>query len=263
MARLLASMFAGLLVLVGPQPLAQATEYAEEKFVSRNSSHFTVQFDGNEDHTLWSRVVEILEDAYRDIGQKFSYFPSKPILVALHSRETFQRATGSPAWADGLFNSLEGRITVPTQGALTDQAWLTRVLRHEYVHALLHDRMGGRGRIPTWLNEGLAMQLAGDAWPDIGHLSNRTVPALTLAYLEGDWGRLSAHAAAAAYLKSNSATKYFMDRYGMQKVREVLGLLAAGRSFPDAIQDRLFITYEQFQQRWIDELNEKRTSEKP
>jgi len=263
MSRLLASMFAGLILFVWSQPLAQATESAEEKFVARHSSHFTVQFDGNEDHTLWRRVAEILEEAYRDIGQKCGYFPSKPIRVVLHSRETFQRATGSPAWADGLFTALDGRIKVPTQGALTDQAWLTRVLRHEYVHALLHNRMNGRGSIPTWLNEGLAMQLAGDAWPDLAHLGNRNITGLDLASLEGSWGHMSAQTATLAYMESNSAAKYFIDRYGMQKVREVLEMLATGRPFPDAMQDRLAITYEQFQQRWIDELNETIKAGKP
>ena len=60
-----------------------------------------------------------------------------------------------------------------------------------------------------------------------------------------------------AYLEGNSATKYFIDRFGMDKMRDVLGQLATGQAFPDAFKDRLFITYEDFQHRWIDDLNEK------
>src|SRR5207245_1560906 len=134
----------------------EQTQKAEQKFLARESSHFLVKFDGEADHAVWNRVLEILEEAYREIGQQLGHFPSKPILVVLHTRETFQGATGGPAWSDGLYDPVMGRIKVPTQGALTDKAWLTRVLRHEYVHALLHDRVGGRGAIPPWLNEGLA-----------------------------------------------------------------------------------------------------------
>lgn len=236
----------------------EQTGRAEEKFVARESSHFTVKFDGNEDHTVWSRVSEILEDAYREIGQKFNYYPGKPILVVLHARESFQSATGSPAWADGLFDPTLGRIKVPTQGALTDQAWLTRVLRHEYVHALLHDRVGGRAfAVPTWLNEGLAMQLAGDPWPDLDKVIRGQVSLIRLSSLEGPWMGMSANVATVAYLEGNSATLYMIDRYGMDKVREIVGQLANGQPIGAAVQDRLFITYEQFQQRWIDELNEK------
>ncbi len=230
----------------------------EQKFLSRESSHFTVKFDGEEDHAVWNRVAEILEDSYRDIGQKFGYFPDKPIMVVLHTRETFQSATGSPAWADGLFDPLGGRIKVPTQGALTDQAWLTRVLRHEFVHALLHQRMGGRlGAVPTWLNEGLAMQLAGDPWPDIDQLVRGQVTLIPLNNLEGGWGGLPSNAATVAYLEGNSATLYLIDRFGMEKVREIIGLLANGQPIGAAVQDRLFIPYDQFQRRWIDTLNEK------
>jgi Tfp pilus assembly protein PilF len=234
----------------------EKTQQAEQKFLARESSHFTVKFDGGDDHTVWSRVSEILEDAYREIGQQLDAYPSKPILVVLHTQETFHDATGGPAWSDGLYDPLLGRIKVPTKGALTDQAWLTRVLRHEFVHALLHDRMKGR-TIPQWLNEGLAMQLAGDPPPDIPELVRGQVTLANLTQLEGNWSGLNPRQANVAYLEGNSATKYFIDRFGMEKVREVLGQLANGQTMAAAVQDRLFITYEQFQQRWIDELNEK------
>jgi hypothetical protein len=179
-------------------------------------------------------------------------------MVVLHARETFQAATGSPAWADGLYDPVLGRIKVPTQGALTDQAWLTRVLRHEYVHALLHDRVGGRlGAVPTWLNEGLAMQLAGDPWPDLDKVIRGQVTLINLSSLEGPWVGLPANVATVAYLEGNSATLYLIDRYGMDKVREIVGQIANGQPIAAAMQDRLAITYEQFQQRWLDELNEK------
>lgn len=234
---------------------------AEQKFVVRQSSHFMVKFDGNEDHVVWSRVSEILEDAYREIGQKFGYFPSKPILVVLHTKESFQDATGSPAWADGLFDPLLGRITIPTQGALTNPAWLAQVLRHEFVHALLHERVGERVHaVPTWLNEGLAMQLTGDPWPDIDQLvkaTGRSFSIIPLTDLEKNWTGFNRVKALWAYLEGNSAAGYFIDRFGMEKVREVLGLLATGKPFPVALQDRLFIPYETFYHRWLDELNDR------
>jgi len=235
----------------------EQTQKAEQKFLARESSHFLVKFDGEADHAVWNRVLEILEDAYREIGQQLGHFPSKPILVVLHTRETFQGATGGPAWSDGLYDPVMGRIKVPTRGALTDQAWLTRVLRHEYVHALLHDRMGGRGVLPQWLNEGLAMQLAGDPPPDIPELVRGQVTLVNLSYLEGSWMGLTPKQATVAYLEGNSATKYFMDRFGMDKMREIISQLGTGKPFPDAFKDRLFITYEDFQRRWIDDLNEK------
>jgi predicted negative regulator of RcsB-dependent stress response len=227
---------------------------AEQNFHARDSSHFTVKYDGGEDYAVWTRVLEILEDAYRDIGQQLGHYPSKPILVVLHTRQSFHNATGGPAWSDGLYDPSLGRIKVPTQGALTDQAWLTRVLRHEFVHALLDDRLQGH-RIPQWLNEGLAMQLAGDAPPDIPAFIRGEVTLINLTHLEGSWGGLPAQYAMVAYLEGNSATRYLIDRYGMGTVRDLLDRLSKGEAFPAAFHDRVFITYDDFQRRWVDTLN--------
>jgi hypothetical protein len=132
------------------------------------------------------------------------------------------------------------------------------VLRHEYVHALLHDQVGGRlGAIPTWLNEGLAMQLAGDPLPDIPELIRGEVQLIPLPYLEGPWGGFPQKLALVAYLEGNSATVYLIDRFSMDKVRELIGVLASGQPIATAMQDRLFFPYEEFQRRWIDNLNEK------
>ncbi len=236
----------------------KGAQKAEQKLLNRQSSHFQVKFEGAEDYEIWGRVLEILEDAYIEIGRQLGHYPSKPITVVLLTKQSFQNASGGPAWSDGLFDPVLGRIKIPTAGALTDQAWLTRVLRHEYVHALLHDQVGGRlGAIPTWLNEGLAMQLAGDPLPDIPELIRGEVQLIPLPYLEGPWGGFTQKQALVAYLEGNSATVYLIDRFSMDKVRELIGVLAGGQSIAAAMQDRLFFPYEEFQRRWIDNLNEK------
>jgi tetratricopeptide (TPR) repeat protein len=236
----------------------KAATKAEQPLLNRQSSHFQVKFEGGEDYEIWSRVLEILEEAYQEIGRELGHYPSKPITVVLLTKESFHNSTGGPAWSDGLFDPLLGRIKIPTAGALTDQAWLTRVLRHEFVHALLHDKVGGRiGAIPTWLNEGLAMQFAGDPLPDIPELIRGEVELIPLTYLEGPWGALPQKLALVAYLEGNSATVYLIDRFRMEKVRELIGALAKGQSIAAAMQDRLFFPYEEFQRRWIDNLNEK------
>ncbi len=233
---------------------------AEARMTARSSTHFTVKYDGAEDHATWMTVLEILEEAYGDIGRRINHFPSKPIMVVLHTRETFQGATGSPAWADGLFDSVLGRIQIPTQGATTDVQWLRNVLRHEYVHALLHDRVGGSvGFIPTWLNEGLAMQLAGNEWPDLDLVMPGEIKIIPLQYLEGPWGRLPQPAATMAYLEANSATHYLIERYGMARVDELLSAFKARESVATALQAKLFVTYEQFHSRWLDSFQQKRT----
>ena len=233
------------------------TEKSDARLTSRDSAHFTVKFDGDAEQATWTAVLEILEEAYREIGQKFGHFPSKTIVVVLHSKSTFQSATDSPAWADGLFDPVLGRIQVPAQDALADRAWLTRVLRHEFVHALLHDQLGHAGStVPTWLNEGLAMELSGDRWSDLDQVMKQEFTLIPLSALEGTWGGLSTDAATVAYLEANSAVHYLIDRFGMPQVQELLAHLKARQALSAAMQSQLSLSYEQFQSRWIDQLQE-------
>lgn len=228
----------------------------EQRLNSRDSTHFTVKYDGESDQNTWTAVLEILEDAYREIGQKLGHFPSKPIVVVLYAKESFQTSTGSPAWADGLFDPVLGRIQVPTQGALTDQAWLRRVLRHEFVHALLHDQLGlNAAAIPTWLNEGLAITLSADQWEELDQLRHQTFTVIPLPMLEGTWSGLSQDAASVAYLEAYSAVHYMIDRYGMHRVHELLSHLKARQALPAAMQSQLSLSYEQFQTRWMEQLH--------
>jgi len=235
------------------------TQSVESHMAARSSTHFVVKFDGEEDQNTWISVLEILEEAYREIGQKFGHFPSKSIIVVLHAKDSFQGATGSPAWADGLYDPALGRIQIPTQGATTDRKWLASVLRHEYVHALLHDRLGtSSGALPTWLNEGLAMQLAGDAWPELDQAMSGDIKVIPLIYLEGSWGALPASTSTVAYLEANSATRYLIERWGMAGVDELLKALQTKSTMAAALQNKLFVSYEQFHRQWLESFERNR-----
>jgi tetratricopeptide (TPR) repeat protein len=236
------------------------TESAEARMTARSTSRFLVKFDGTEDQETWVAVLEILEEAYREIGQKLNYFPRKPITVVIQTKESFQSASGSPSWADALYDPTLGRIQLPTKGATTDTKWLSAVLRHEYVHAVLHERLGtSSSALPTWLNEGLAMQMAGDPWPELAQAIPGTIRIIPLNYLEGSWGALSANEAALAYLEANSATGYLIDRWGMGRIDALLSAFKARQPVAVALQNTLSVSYEQFQHEWLNRFAKRHT----
>ena len=236
------------------------TELAEARMTARSNAHFLVKFEGTEEPDTWIAVLDILEEAYREIGQKLGYFPSKSITVVLHTKEAFQTVTGSPTWADALYDPTLGRIHLPTHGAITDRKWLASVLRHEYVHALLHERLGtNSSALPTWLNEGMAMQLAGDTWPELDQVTQGNVRIIPLNYLEGPWGSLPTNAAMLAYLEANSATRYLIERWGMGRIDELLNAFKARQSVAAALQNKLFVSYEQFHRDWLNRFEKQRT----
>lgn len=215
------------------------------------ASHFTVRYDGPPDEATWVRMRAILDYAFEELSQKFGHVPSKPIAVVLHTNHKFTGAGGSPAWAETLFDQSSGTIHLPTQEALEDLAVFSRVARHEFVHALVYEYLkGGTTGVPTWLVEGLAMQLAEDPWSDLEEAGEKVGSITPLTSLQGDWKQFSGDALRIAYTEARSATQSFVDRYSMYGVRQIMTLLQSGQSLDAAMQQKLSVSYEQFQRQW-------------
>ena len=123
----------------------------EEKFRNKQFMYFDVKYEGYEKNDLAWKVVEILREAYTQLGHDFKYYPRQKIPVIIYTKEQFQQATGTPDWIGGLYDGII-RVTASTIEGKTRQ--LENTLYHEYTHALLHQKTGNN--LPLWLNEGIA-----------------------------------------------------------------------------------------------------------
>ncbi|TSA02620.1 MAG: hypothetical protein D4R81_04585 [Nitrospiraceae bacterium] len=217
----------------------------------RNTPHFSVRFDGTADRETWMRMQAILGYAYQEICQKFGYVPDTPIKVVLHMKQKFSEEMGTPAWADTLFDHASGTIHIPAGQALDDLAWFSRVVRHEFVHALLHARMNTQLTVtPTWLVEGLALQLAEDPWSDLDEMRKKHPPFIPLASLQGRWNEIPADSLPMAYVEADLATRILTERYGIYRIQQVLNVVRTGQSLDAAMQAKLSLSYDRFQQQW-------------
>ncbi|MBU6431864.1 MAG: hypothetical protein KGS09_05400 [Nitrospirae bacterium] len=234
-----------------PPPSVSPSEERPRQLAPQETGHFTVQFDGSPDQATWTRMMAILDYAYEEITQKFGHVPSKPMTVVLHTNQKFAGTSGSPVWADTLFDHTSGAIHIPTQDALEDLALFSRIVRHEFVHGLLFEYLKGRSsEAPTWLIEGLAMHLAEDPWSDVEDTKQHSAVLIPLTSLQGAWGQLPSESLLTAYLEASSASQNLLDRYSMYSVRQVMSALQNGRSLDAAMQQKLSLTYEQFQRQW-------------
>ena len=234
-----------------PSSFATQDKQPPSPFVPRDASHFVVQFDGPDDHATWVRIRTMLEYAYEEIPPKFGHVPARPIKVVLHTGQKFSGPAGIPNWADTLFDHTSGSIHLPTQGALEDLALFSRVVRHQFVHALFHEqaRMGSAS-LPTWLVEGLAIQLTEDPWPDMEESRQESPPLMPLPSLHGSWTQLPSTSQSTAYLTASVATQHLIDRYSMYTVRQLMNTLMTGQPLETAMQQKLSVSYEQFQLQW-------------
>lgn len=238
---------------VSPLPPSSTTQDgpSPRPFVPRDASHFVVQFDGPDDHATWVRIRAMLEYAYEEIPPKFGHMPARPITVVLHTEQIFSGSAGIPDWADTLFDHRSGSIHLPTQGALEDLALFSRVVRHQFVHALFHEQAkNGSTSPPTWLVEGLAINLTEDPWPDMEESRQKSPPLMPLPSLHGSWAQVPSTSLPTAYLTASAATQHLLDRYSMYTVRQLMNVLMTGQPLETAMQQELSVSYEQFQRQW-------------
>jgi Flp pilus assembly protein TadD len=226
----------------------------QNRFLQTGTRHFLIQFDGGENRDRAYQILDLLELAYRDVGQAFGVFPDEEITVILYSNEQFRDVTQTPSWTNGVY---DGKIRLPAGGGAPDRALLAKVLYHEYTHVIVHELSDNLA--PTWLNEGLAVYFEGLAsgnLPGSQEVSTRSLARLSsggllpLEALHGSFLEFSPAKAAVAYAESYSATRYLINRYGLPRVKELLQQLSATRPFDQTFETVFFLPYHDFERSW-------------
>jgi tetratricopeptide (TPR) repeat protein len=204
-------------------------------------AHFSVLFQGPSDDLVARRIVELLEDAYWRVGGVLQSYPTEPVSVILYTKEQFRVAANAPDWAVAVY---DGRIKIPTVGALDNPAELKRTLAHEFTHAVVAQLAGGAA--PKWLNEGLAQLLEADDFARVEGVLARSTRRLPLTQLERDFGALPPDDVPLAYAQSALAVRKMFDLRGAQAVVALLQGLGRGVRFDRAFETTIFMRYDDF-----------------
>ncbi len=222
-------------------------EAGAQKEVRRlESRHFAVRFEREQGEVPARVVLARLESARQEIGRRLGVYPERKIPVVLAAGGAFHEHAQTPDWVQGLF---DGKIRLPAEGAMSDGAALDRALRHEYTHALVHERT--RGRAPTWLSEGLAIACEGrgtDRERRIVQSSDHLIP---IRELHGSFLTLPRTEVPLAYAESAAAVEYLLRRHGTAAVRTLLTRVGESKDFAAAFLDATGVTYAEFQTGWL------------
>ena len=214
---------------------------AEWDFDETRSAHFTIGFAGGERESQAAAelVARGLESAYFGVGNKLDLYPAERIPVVLYASEDFHDVTQTPSWSAGVY---DGRIKLPVGGLIeSDEAVLTRTLRHEYGHVLVHQL--AHGRAPVWLNEGVAIWAEEERDGDRADWALQAIagqPLFRLGQLAGPFTALPADRVPVAYAQSYLAVRALVDRHGNRRLRALLEQLGGGVSFERAYRDTLY-----------------------
>jgi len=179
-----------------------------------------------------------------------------PLTVHVYGsqRELFDAVPGAPGWIGGIAIPEFDTVMIGIEPG--NLPWGRRALTHEMAHQLVfqmtaHPTLGSR--VPTWLNEGLAVVAEGETEARNRELideavANGTVP--TLRTLSTPFSAQSGHLAGVAYAASESAVRFLLERYGAGKMRELLLALADGLNGDQAARRTYGVGMDQLEDAW-------------
>lgn len=225
---------------------AQREATTEADFAQRESSHFTLRYEGHQTPEQFRKeLLATLESDYDDLVRELGASPRSSIPVILYTEQAFFDVTQAPSWT-GALN--DGRLRIPVSGVTAMNSDLARVLKHELTHSFVNQLTGGR--CPTWLNEGVAQALeprtVGSSGRRLGQIF-REQHEIPYNALEGSFMRFSNVEAAVAYAESLAAVEYISDTYGMSDVQRILQRIGEGSSAEAALRATVHADYGQLE----------------
>jgi len=126
-----------------------------------NHNMFSITYKPETHDGALNLAIEVLDSTLDELTSQWGFNqPKRTIEIVLYDSKDFHSiVTNGPEWAQGIF---DGRMRIPVAPQqVSSNQWartFSRVLRHELIHALLHEMTAGV-QLHSWVNEGLAQRL--------------------------------------------------------------------------------------------------------
>jgi tetratricopeptide (TPR) repeat protein len=230
----------------------------EDGFRVRETFSFSIKFEGAANQELADAVLDILRDAYRDMGRDLDVYPDTAVPVIIYPPGSLQQLDYFPDWAAGTY---DGKIRI-SESLWRQRLSIKAVLYHEYTHVLVRILAGYN--VPFWLNEGLAEYAARQFKHQSMNSSrarllsgaSRLLPLaemtdIGMAALSG----LSPETRELMYAQAESFVLYLVEKHSLRDLREILVRLARGESMHQAAREVLLEDIDVLEQHWRSQFN--------
>lgn len=196
-------------------------------------------------------IVQVISDSYELTTQNLGIsFTGKLDIYLAHNGGEFGNLTGwqLKPWVQGVAYPGDNKIVLKSPRWSGSQVDLGRAAVHEFVHILLGNEIG---RIPRWLNEGLAVMLSGEIYFDDKALVSASMRGKFLSFDQIEkmmsFNKVNA---ALGYQQSLSATQYFVSEFGWLTVQRLLSNIKSGMDFDEAFFQATGLYVWEFELEW-------------
>jgi Tol biopolymer transport system component len=230
-------------------------QYVHFSWSYLQTDHFDIYFSEG-GLSLAQFAASAAETAYASISKSFRYqIVNRVPIIIYNSHNEFQQTNVVSEYLEegigGVTELFKNRVVLPYEG---DYRKFRHVIHHELVHAVLNDMFYGGSiqsiitnnitlQLPLWFNEGLAEYeaLRWDTDSDM-FLRDATVheylPAINMLY-----GYF-------AYRGGQSVWWYIANKYGDQKIGEILNRIKSVRNVEAGFRGSIGLSLEELSERW-------------
>ena len=219
------------------------------------SRHFDVYYYKNGEG-LAEFVADVAESSYVSLKKDFKYDVKKRIpIIIYNSHNDFKQTNVTPYMIEesvgGFTEIFKNRIVIPFQGNYEE---FRHVIHHELTHAVMFQMLYGqavgsmltsmaRFQVPLWMAEGLA-EYESLSWDTESDMFIRD------ATINGYVPPISQMYGFMVYKGGQSVLNYIAEKYGGQKIGELLGKIRVNRSVEKGIKQSIGVDTEELSKRW-------------
>ena len=252
-----------LLLLIG-QGIAQEPYFGKNKVQYKSFDWHFIQTENFDiyyykgEYNLAKFAADVLEDAYLKVKKELRYDLRKKIPVILYkSPNDFQQTNVIPNLIEegvgGFTETFKNRIVVPFTGSYEDYR---HVLHHELTHAVTFDMLYGNAvgtflsrqylfQLPLWFAEGYAEYSSRGGWDIQADMVIRD------ATINGYLTPVEFAGGYLVYKEGQSAIGYIVEKYGEEKLSEILNKGKSKLSMDKALKSAIGLDQKTFSEEWM------------
>jgi len=183
-------------------------------------------------------LMDTCEEGLARLAQDIGTYPERPIKIYIYaSTSDLQEAMIFPhEWSGGVAFTGFGIIAIGIPPSNLD--WGKKALVHELTHLVVHQAtFSPYGKLPLWLDEGLATYNEGELDPVLRSYLERAILEDELISVRSLCSPFSAYSEKAylSYAQSYSLVEYLLDNYGQDRMLDLLTLLKQGSTYDEAL----------------------------
>ncbi|NBV25404.1 MAG: hypothetical protein EBS05_26255 [Proteobacteria bacterium] len=208
-----------------------------EKFVALTNAHFILRMETREAKVYGPRVLALLTRAHDTLTQKYGIKLEQPTIVEIFTeqKDFGVRTFGMPD-NPGFLGVCFGRlITANSPASSHGHSNWEATLWHEFCHVITLTLT--KNKMPRWLSEGISVYEERQASPSWGQVMNPRYREMILGDELTAVGDLSGAFLTPksglhlqfAYYESSLVVQFIVEKFGVAKLRAILGDLATGK----------------------------------